>query len=186
MDFLTSKRFVTTTLVILAILNVTLLGVLWWQNFFSKNFRSVEVREYYTRSVAPSPDDIFSPEQKQKFRNLRKENFRKSLPAIKQIVTLKQELIDEAVKVNPDTMKIARISDMIGVQQAKLDRNLAMHFHELASLCTPAQRDSLKTFLGRVYSRRYEHGSRWIREVRPADGPGGHRPHNPPPDRQLP
>ncbi|NTV02496.1 MAG: periplasmic heavy metal sensor [Chlorobiaceae bacterium] len=176
MDFLTSKRFVTTALVVLAILNITLLGVLWWQNIFSKSFRSVEVREYYTRSVSPGPEEIFSPEQRTRFRNLRRDHFKRSMPEIRKIVALKQELIDEAVKANPDTARIAAIANRIGQQQTLLDRNLAMHFHELSTLCTPAQRDSLKAFLGKVYTRRYEHGSRWIREVHPADGPGPGRP----------
>lgn len=186
MDFLTSKRFVTITLVVLAIMNITLLGILSWQNFFSRNFRTVEVREYYTRSVGPSPEDSFSPEQRQKFRNLRREHFQKSLPAIRQIVALKQELIDEAIKTSPDTARIARISDMIGNRQANLDRNLAMHFHELASICTPAQRDSLRAFLGKVYTRRYEHGSRWLRETRPGEGFRGPRPQGPGPERPMP
>ncbi|NTU94201.1 MAG: periplasmic heavy metal sensor [Chlorobiaceae bacterium] len=180
MDFLASKRLVTSALVILAILNITLLGALWWQNFFSRNVRSVEVREYYSRNVAPSPEDAFSPEQKKKFRALRREHFQKNLPALRQIVTLKQELVDEAVKTNPDTAKISRIADLIGTRQAKLDRNLAMHFHELSSLCTPSQRDSLRLFLGKVYNRKFEHGSRWIRETRPAEGPGGPRRDAPP------
>ena len=182
MDFLTSKRFVTTALVILAILNITLLGVLWWQNIFSRNIHSVEVREYYSRGIAPDPEEAFSPGQRAQFRNLRREHFRKSLPEIKKIVALKQQLIDEAVKTSPDTGKIASIADQIGRQQALLDRNLAIHFHELSALCTPAQRDSLKTFLGKVYTHRYEHGSRWIREVRPADGPGP----GAPPGRPMP
>ncbi|NTU68690.1 MAG: periplasmic heavy metal sensor [Chlorobiaceae bacterium] len=180
MDFLTSKRFVTTALVVLAILNVMLLGVLFWQNIFSRNFRSVEVREYYSRSVSPNPDEPFSPAQRARFRELRRDHFRKSMPEIRKIVAMKQELIDEAVKTNPDSARIADIADRIGKQQTLLDRNLAMHFHELSTLCTPAQRDSLKAFLGKIYTRRYEHGSRWIREVRPADGPGPGRPHGPP------
>jgi hypothetical protein len=180
MDFLTSKRFVTTALVVLAILNVSLLGVLWWQNIFSRNFRSVEVREYYTRSASPNPEEIFSPEQRKQFRNMRREHFSKNVTEIRKIVALKQELIDEAVKTNPNTARIETIADSIGRQQALLDRNLAMHFHELSTLCTPAQRDSLKAFLGKVYSRRFEHGSRWMREVRPVDGPGPGKPHGPP------
>jgi hypothetical protein len=185
MDFLTSKRFVTTALVLMAILNVTLLGVLWWQNIFSKNFHSLEVRESYTRSISPDPDDGFSPAQKVQFRTLRREHFRKSMPEIRKIVVLKQQLIDEAVKTSPDTARIALIADQIGRQQATLDRGLAMHFHQLSNLCTPAQRDSLKAFLGKVYTRRYEHGSRWTREIRPADGPGPGR-QQPPPYRQMP
>ncbi len=187
MDFLTSKRFVTTALVLLGILNVTLLGVLCWQNFLSRNFRSIEVREYYSRSSSQDPEMSFSPEQRTQFMNLRREHFRKSLPEIQKIVELKKELIDEAVKPAPDTSKISLIADRIGKQQARLERGLALHFHEMSSFCTPAQRDSLKAFLGHVYSRKYERGSRWTREIRPVDEPGPHH-HGPPPphDQQQP
>jgi uncharacterized membrane protein len=171
MDFLTSKRFVTTSLVVLALLNVTLLGVVMWQNFFSRQFRSVEVREYYARSDSPAAGKVFSPEQMARFRKLRREHFRNSLPEIRQMLQLKQELIDEAVKPGPDMAKIARIADMIGTRQAKLDKDLAMHFNDLSRLCSPSQRDSLKAFLGKVYTRRYEHRVQWIREIRPAGLP---------------
>jgi len=187
MDFLTSKRFVTIALVLLGILNITLLGVLSWQNFLSRNFRSIEVREYYSRSSSPDPELSFSPQQLKQFRSIRREHFRKSLPEIQKIVALKKELIDEAVRPVPDTLKIGLIADRIGKQQAQLERGLALHFHELSSLCTPAQRDSLKAFLGHVYSRKFERGSRWTREISPIDEPGRHR-QGPPPshDRQLP
>ncbi len=171
MDFLTSKRFVTTSLVVLALLNVTLLSVVMWQNFFSRHFRSVEVREYYSRSDSPTPGQIFSPEQMARFRELRREHFRSSMPEIRQLLQLKQELIEEAVKPTPDTTKIARIAETIGTRQARLDKNLAMHFNDLSRLCTPAQRDSLKEFLGKVYTKRYEHRTRWIREIRPTGLP---------------
>jgi hypothetical protein len=187
MDFLTSKRFVTTALVLLGILNVTLLGVLSWQNFLSRNFRSIEVREYYSRNTSPDPEMSFSPQQLKQFQNIRREHFRNSRPEIQKIVNLKKELIDEAVKPSPDTLKIGMIADRIGKQQAKLERGLALHFNELSSLCTPAQRDSLKAFLGHVYSRRFERGARWTREIRPVDEPGPHH-HGPPQpqDRPLP
>jgi len=173
MDFLTSKRFITAALVFLALLNITLLGVISWQNFFSKNFRSLEVRESYTRSFSPDPEPAFSPAQRSQFMKLRRENLVRSMPELKKIVTLKKQLIDEAVKTSPDTARIAMIADQIGRQQALLDRGLAMHFHELSNLCTPAQRDSLKAFLGQIYSRRYERRTQWTREIGPADGPGG-------------
>lgn len=171
MDFLTSKRFVTTSLVVLALMNVTLLGVVMWQNFFSRHFRSVEVREYYSRIDSPPGSQAFSPEQMARFRELRREHFRRSMPEIRRILELKQELIEEAVKTSPDTAKIARIADMIGTRQAKLDKDLAMHFNDLSKSCTPAQRDPLKSLLGKVYTKRYEHRARWIREVRPAGVP---------------
>ncbi len=189
MDFLTSKRFVTTALVLLAILNITLLAVLSWQNFFAKNFHSIEVREYYTRSGGPEPDMTFSPEQRNRFMRLRREHLRKSLPEIQKMVALKKELIDESVKPAPDTTKIARIADMIGKEQAILERSLSQHFHELAGYCTPAQRDTLKAFLAQVYTRKYERSSRWMREIRPADEPGrGRQPHlpPPPPEQRIP
>lgn len=48
MDFLSSKRFVTTALVLLVILNITLMGVLWWQNYVNQRYQSVEITRFYS------------------------------------------------------------------------------------------------------------------------------------------
>jgi len=184
MDFLSSKRFITTSLVILVILNLTLMGVIWWQNFVSSSYQKVEVTRYYSdsRSRGGRPPRVeldLTEQQKAEFRKLRKEHFRKTMPTVRKIVELKKALISESVKPAPDKQKLAAFADSIGQHQAWLENNLANHFHELAALCTPSQRDSLEKMLGNMYHLRYQKMSSWrhrtpgkyIREIKPVAPP---------------
>ena len=179
MDFLSSKRFITTTLVILVLLNIALMGVIWWQNFVSSSGQTVEVTRYY-RSERPGHVELeLTEQQKTAFIKLRQEHFRKTMPAVRNIVELKKALISESIKASPDKQKIAAIADSIGQRQAWLENNLANHFHELATLCTPSQRDSLEKMLSHIYYVRYQKLSSWQHGT-----PGGHRkmkPFGPPP-----
>jgi hypothetical protein len=162
MDFLSSKRLVTTALVILVVLNVTLLGFLWWQNTHKPEYRLLSVKRQITKPVYFGPELTLTQAQQERFATLRRQHFRQTLPEVRQIVALKKELVNEAVKDNPDSIRIAGIADQIGKRQAILERSLAMHFHELAAVCAPgAQRDSLKMMLETVYSRKYERGKPW-------------------------
>jgi Spy/CpxP family protein refolding chaperone len=156
MDFLASKRFVTTILIVLVILNVTLLGFLWWQNSSAPKYSYITVARHFTKPVVLKPELALTQAQQQQFTRLRQQHFRKTMPELQKIVSLKKELVNEAVRTDIDTVKIARIAEEIGMHQAMLERSLALHFHELAEVCTPAQRDSLKTMLGHLYTRKYE------------------------------
>lgn len=161
MDFLSSKRFVTTALVMLIMLNIALMGVIWWQNFVSGSFHSVEITRFYGGN-GPAVNGLeLTEQQKNAFMRLRQEHFRKSMPAVQAIIALKKELIAESVKTNPDRKKVTAIADSIGKRQAWLESDLATHFHELANLCTPAQRESLEKMLGNIYTVRYQKMSSW-------------------------
>ncbi|NTW51470.1 MAG: periplasmic heavy metal sensor [Chlorobiaceae bacterium] len=181
MDFFSSKRLVTTALIVLVLLNIALLGVLWWQNTFTRNFRSVEVTQYFSRNVPMGPDLSLNDKQKESFMKLRQEHFRNTMPEIQKIIAFKKELINEAVKPTPDQAKLASISDSIGTRQSKIEKDLAIHFHQLAELCTPAQRDSLGALLGNIYTVRYQRSNSW--RSGPPEGHSRLRHPEPPPAR---
>lgn len=180
MDFLSSKRFITTSLVILVILNLTLMGVIWWQNFVSSSYQTVEVTRYYSSGRSPRVELNLTEQQKTAFMKLRQEHFRKTMPAVRKIVELKKALISESVKPTPDKQKLAALADSIGQRQAWIENNLANHFHELAELCTPSQRDSLEKMLGNIYHLRYQKMSSW-RQRHSHDDPREMKPFGPPP-----
>ena len=183
MDFLSSKRFVTTALVLLVVLNMVLMGVLWWQNFVTRSYRSVEVTRFYNGGgPGGGAELVLNDTQKEAFKKLRQEHFRKSMPTVQKIIDFKKALIAEAVKPKPDKDKLSAIADSIGHRQAFLEKDLALHFHELAALCTPAQRDSLQKFLGNIYAVRYQKMNSWHgRPHRDRDGDDRPRPLPPPP-----
>lgn len=68
---------------------------------------------------------------------------------------LKKQLVEESLKDNPDAKKIEAIAAEIGSHQAAIERDLALHFHELSKICTPEQRDSLKIVLNRITSHKH-------------------------------
>ncbi|NTV05485.1 MAG: periplasmic heavy metal sensor [Chlorobiaceae bacterium] len=159
MNFLTSKRLVTTALVLLALLNITLLGFIWWQNtdrmVAGPGARNHQHRQFFfTRQLALNRSQTVS------FDRLRQEYFLKIRPDMQAISMLKRELIEESLQEKADTGKITVIAENIGTRQAIIERELALHFHELAKVCTPEQRDSLKAVLERFTSRKRFNSSR--------------------------
>jgi len=162
MDFLSSKRLVTTALVLLVILNIILMGVLWWQNFVTSSYQSVKVTRFYSSNGARATAKLdLTDQQKESFRKLRQEHFRKTMPGVQKIVNLKKELIAESVKPAPDKARLSAIADSIGKHQAWLERDLADHFHELSAVCKPAQRDSLEKLLTSIYTAKYRKMAPW-------------------------
>jgi Spy/CpxP family protein refolding chaperone len=164
MDFLTSKRFVTVILVILVVLNVTLLGILWQQNIHNPGLRPVRITRQYSRHFYLSGPLSLSEEQSVRFREIRNAHFRKVMPDLQAMAKLKKELIAESVKEKPDTSKIVSIAGSIGTLQTSMEKELATHFHELALVCTPAQRDSLRKMLEQIATRKIRTGKERVPE----------------------
>lgn len=156
MDFLTSKKVITILLAFLVILNLTLLGFVWWQNTNRPMPREMSLGNH-DRQFSLSRRLALNESQTISFDKLRKEHFLEVGPDIQAISLLKKQLIDESLQERIDTTKIAAISENIGSRQASIEKKLALHFHELAKVCTPDQRDSLKTILERIGKRRHRH-----------------------------
>ena len=155
MDFLASKRFITTALVFLVVFNTGLLGVLWWQNTHGPFRDSLIATHEFNRHPSFTEQLGLTEAQALSFRNLRQEHFRKVAPEMQAIAKLKTELINESLKTKPDSKKIAILADSIGTNQAAIERELALHFKALAQACTPEQRNSLKKVLERFATRRF-------------------------------
>ncbi|MEI6847290.1 MAG: periplasmic heavy metal sensor [Chlorobiaceae bacterium] len=157
MDFLTSKRVVTTLVAFLVLLNVTLLGMLWRQNICGINRNQYLRQNSFTKPLALSESQTLS------FQKLREEHFLKIRPEMQAITRLKKQLLEEALNDKPDTKKIETIANNIGSRQATIEKELTHHFHELATVCKPEQRDSLKKVLERIITHkfysRHERGS---------------------------
>lgn len=151
MNFLASKKIVTTLIVFLVLLNVTLLGFLWRQNSCTR--QPTGTRQFHRQNPFTRPLGL-SESQTESFQQLRQKHFRNVQPDIEAVGVLKKQMVEEALKVQPDQNKISTLADSIGMHQASLERALALHFHELAKICKPEQRDSLRKVLDRISTRR--------------------------------
>lgn len=163
MNVLASRRLVTAALVLLAVCNVTLLGMLFWLNRCNMQGQPGAGRfgahQPFVESLALSKSQALS------FRQLRQQHFMKVKPLMGSIALLKQQLVEESLKENPDNKKIETIASTIGNHQVTIERELALHFHELAGVCTPAQRDSLKQVLNQITAHRQTmRMNRWIEQ----------------------
>ena len=87
MDFLTSKRFVTTALVLLVLLNVTLLSVLWWQN----THQLQPPTRQFNRQLSFGESLSLNKSQAASFSTLRQNHFLKVRPEMESIVLLKKQ-----------------------------------------------------------------------------------------------
>lgn len=154
MNFLTSKRFVTAALALLVALNITLLGLVWWQNIRKTEERSVKITRQFNQQVYLAGPLSLSEEQSLHFKKLREKHFRKARTDIGAIVQAKKELIMESLKEQLDTARIRMLAEAIGKQQVLIEQKQAMHFHELALVCTPVQRDSLRKMLEQIATRK--------------------------------
>ncbi len=164
MNFISSKRFVSIALVLLALCNVTLLGVLWLQN--SPRLAPLFPQRHHNgRSNSFLETLGLTASQNLTFRKLREEHFLKVRPEMETITVLKTQLVEESLKDHPDSKRIETITLELGSRQTSIERELALHFHELAKICTPAQRDSLKKVLVRIATNR--HAMRMERSTRP-------------------
>ena len=156
MDFLTSKRFLTTALLLLVVLNVTLIGMLWHQSTHRPEHRPDNHQFSFAGQLALSESQTAS------FSKLRQEHFLKVRPEMQAIAVLKKQLIDESLKEKPDVQKIEQLAATIGSHQALIERELALHFHELSKVCKPEQRDLLKEMLNRIATRKFSgRKARW-------------------------
>ena len=161
MNFFTSKRLITIAFIILILLNVTLLSALWVQHSCRPEplpgGRQFNHESFFTRELALSESQTTS------FEKLRHEHFLKIRPEMEAIAPLKKQLVEESLKDNPDSKRSDSLVAAIGVHQAAIERELALHFHQLAKLCTPEQRGRLKEVLEKMATHRMHHGGkgRW-------------------------
>ena len=160
MNFLSSKRLITTALVLLVVLNVTLLTILWWQNTQRSEFmpggHHFNHESFFARELALNESQTIS------FEKLRQEHFLKIRPEMEAIAPLKKQLVTESLKDKPDTKKTDSLVAAIGLHQAAIERELVLHFHQLSRLCTPEQRGRLKEVLENMATRRMHGGKgRW-------------------------
>ena len=154
MNVIASKRLITAAFVLLVALNVTLLGVLWWQNA-SRAFQW-PTGHAHGRMRAPVSSLALSASQTIRFQELRDEYFRTVRPDMEKIAALKTELVHESLKEKPDNKIMTRLAADIGSLNAVVERKRALHFHELSLICSPVQRDSLKKFLEHITVNSHE------------------------------
>lgn len=158
-------------ILILAVLNVALVGLLWYeystkpptQSDFSKAERDARFAEELGLNDQQADSVII----------LRGEHFR-IIDSIRfEISQLSRMMTEELFAEIPDTALVRRLSDKIGQGQAELERQTYDHFSLIKQMCQPEQYEQLKRLIFDA-----------IRQKQPPPPPGEHRP--PPLDGRPP
>ena len=167
MDYFTNKKFVTWTIIILVLLNVFTLSTIWFAKLvvpvpFPHTFheeRRLPLDNFIEKELG------LSDEQNRKFGESRKMHVIRTQDIAREIHMRKKLLFDELFQSSPDTSKIKKLSEEIGMMQTGLEMVNNVHILELKSICNPEQQEKLKFLFNEMLEK---------------SRPDGHRPPPPP------
>lgn len=145
---ITNSKYTKWIIGALVLLNLILLSILFF------------LRPQHGERKRPNPNDFLKKElnltddQAVKFTELRKAHFQKTREELKEIRTLKNEILDAISAESPDTLKANMIADQIGIKEANREKLLVQHYLELQAECSPEQRQKLERVFKKAMSRR--------------------------------
>jgi len=145
MDFFIQKRFTVVVLSILVILNLFLLGILWYTQFH-KSLPAPPPPDQGPRDTAAFMERElnFTAEQRKEFQEIKAEHLRRSNEVRAEVQRLKEQILNEALSPSPDTLKVKSLAREIGEKEAEFEEYLFRHFTALKSVCTMEQLEKLQ------------------------------------------
>lgn len=150
MNYFSTQRITTWTIVILIILNLSTLAMLWFSRFIRPatplpGEGSGNVAHFLYQELDLTDD------QARQFDELRRQHFQESKVLVEASQQLKRELFEEVFASSPDTEKLQGIAEEIGAKQAELETLRFTHFLELKSLCQPEQSEKFQALFREIY-----------------------------------
>lgn len=135
------------TIIALIVLNIGSLGFLWYKQVTRPGQLPPP------RNQQANPDKFLemelqlTDEQVAAFSELRQQHQQETRKIRQVIHGLSGNLVEELFKSQPDTARVAALSDEIGRKQAEYERITYSHFDELKQVCTPDQQEKLRVIL---------------------------------------
>ncbi len=164
MDYFTNKRFVIWTIIVLVVLNLFTLSAFWLSMVINKPIFPIAKHDLI-EDKERRPEDFLEEElklsidQKQHFEISSMKHTLRTKDIAREIHMRKRLLVDELFQQKPDTLKIQKLSEEIGMMQAGLEMVNNEHILELKSVCQPEQQEKLKLLFNEMLetSRPDEH-----------------------------
>jgi hypothetical protein len=144
MDVSARYRLGLWAILVLVILNVGLLGLVWFEHF-NRTQQPAESRS--------NPEDYFIKElqldqqQADSVRVLRREHFARTDSIKARIVELSVQMAKELFAPAPDSSRMRNLSDQIGQQQAEFERQVYAHFNDVKKLLHQDQYGKLQDLI---------------------------------------
>jgi hypothetical protein len=177
MDFFTNKRISFWTIVVLIVLNLFFLSIIWFNQIVKPGKNSRRPLRQSQKSLAILQEELnLSDAQIERYDLLRQDHHQKTQILIREIPRLKREMMDEVFKNNPDTLKVIKISKLIGEKQIEIERITFNHLLDLKELCGEKQAEKLHGLLGEFFQRQMP-----MERQRPPQHRDRNRPMEPPP-----
>ena len=149
MDIFAQKRFMTWAIIILVILNLSALATMLFFVYPKPlppppppQERGQEEVQYFLKKELN-----LSEEQAKQFRELGEQHNMQSRSVQNETHRFKREIMDELFASQPDTVKVERLANEIGIKEAEKEKLLFHHFMDLASVCDQEQKEKFKALI---------------------------------------
>ena len=153
MDLLSRNRVLTAGIVVLAVLNIAVLGTLWWQN------ARLPLPRPGVYPGAASPRELMerrlglSEAQRARFEEMRLRYRGEAEPIERNIWSVRRRLYESLRGGAPPDSLVVRATDELGRLEAQMQRATFRHFEELRALCDSLQRPNLDMLLSDLFER---------------------------------
>ena len=193
MDRFSSKHISTVLIGVLVIINLALLGTIWYKFVRTPRFPFGPLNMTERTPGIPDPNDRikfeeglkrflkqeigFSTAQQEKFLELQRRHLENVRKTHRQISELRKDLMDSLFNEDTDHETIDRTAAEIGEITVSHEKSVLNHFRALAEICTPEQQVKYKKLLHQILEQLTPKGNR--NPPPPGDGqlpPPGHRP----------
>ncbi len=141
------SRMALWAIIILVILNVGLMGLLWYQRldrtrpFPPQQQQGRGTSDFLARELGLDENGARA------LRALQEEHFRRADSLQRAMGDLNHRLFEQIFTPEPDTVSVRALSDSIGVLRAEFERGVASHFWEVKKLCKPEKYETLRRLL---------------------------------------
>lgn len=153
---ITNNKYTKWIIGILVLLNLVLLSVL----FFPKPDQQEERGRRNPNNFLKKELNLTDAQLVQ-FKELRKTHFETSKEILKDIRTLKNEMLEAIAAASPDTLRANNLAEQIGLKETAKEKLLVQHYLELQEVCAPEQREKLKRVFKKAMSRgKFKKGKR--------------------------
>lgn len=167
MNYFSTQRVITWTILLLILLNLSTLALLWLARFQKPAVPPPKDGDRATEQFLQQELGL-TDEQARQFEELRQQHFEQSKPVVDAMQQLKRELLEEVFASAPDQETMQNLAAEIGTNQAALETLRYRHFLELKSLCQPDQAQKFRALFHEIYPPEAHPDP-----ARPPQSPGG-------------
>lgn len=170
MDLFSKNKLLFWAVIILALLNIILLGTFWFHNFMRPEHPPMPFpNEHGNFSENHNPEKFhaedfivrelqFNEEQTKQFRTMMDDQSKKTSELQGKIHEIRKLILDELFIDNTNKDKIQKLNEEIGKLNTEIEALHSDHFLQMKTLCKPDQLIKFKSIMNDVMINKRPHG----------------------------